>query len=155
MKKGLPGCGKGTALGIVRCALAPGLCNAATSVTNAQDALEGWRDAVRDHLARDSTRQIGHHHPKLATSVTGAFPEEGVMALCIHPTVSAPAALPTVQEPQAPDVTALRALVQQQLGWDDPQRLLDTFSQHVWPAVVMQEVLRDLNVTTVVPPTPC
>jgi hypothetical protein len=155
MKKGLPGCGKGTALGIVRCALAPVLCNAAVSVTNAQDALEGWRDAVRDHLARDPTQQIGRRHLKLATSVTRAFPEEGVVVSYIHPTVSAPTALPAVQEPQAPDITALGALVQQQLGWDDPQRLLDTFSQHVWPAVIMQEVLRDLNVTTVVPSTPC
>ena len=138
----------------MRCALAPGLCNAAVSVTNAQDALEGWRDTVRDHLAHDPTRQIGRHHPKLAASVTGAFPEEGVVASYIHPAVSACTALPAVQEPQAPDVATLGALVQQQLGWDDPQRLLDTFSQHVWPAVVMQEILRDLNVTTVVPPTP-
>ena len=130
----------------MRCTLAPGLCNAAVLVTNAQDALEGWRDTVRDHLAHDPTRQIGRHHPKLATSVTGAFPEEGVVVSYIHPAVSARTALPAVREPQASDVATLGALVQQQLGWDDPQRLLDTFSQHVWPAVVMQEILRDLNV---------
>ena len=154
-EKGLQGCGKGTTLGIVHCALAPALCNAAGLATGTQDILAGWQDAVCHHLTHDPTQQIGHRHLKPATSVTEAFPEEGVVVSYIHPMVSAAMALPAIREPQAPDVTALGALVQQQLGWDDPQHLLNTFSQHVWPVVVMQEILRDLKVTTVAPPTPC
>ena len=93
MEKGLQGCGNSTTLGIVCCALAPALCNAAGLATGAQDILAGWRDAVHHHLTHDPTRQIGCRHPKLATSVTEAFPEEGIMVLYIHPMVSAPMAL--------------------------------------------------------------
>ncbi|KIJ04897.1 hypothetical protein PAXINDRAFT_103975 [Paxillus involutus ATCC 200175] len=152
-EKGLPGCGKATALGMVRCGLAPALCAAAREVESSQDALKAWWESARHHLIDDPTGHLGCHHPKLAHNMPNPFPTPGVTTHYLRPALTPPNTLAAVPDPRSPNVTSLAELAQQLFGWDDAPTLLATFRRHVWGAVVVHDMLRDLKMTTTASPT--
>ncbi|KIJ07549.1 hypothetical protein PAXINDRAFT_26120, partial [Paxillus involutus ATCC 200175] len=85
---GLRGCGCNTALGLVRCGLAHGLCNATSNVPDVADSLRVWRRDVRDHLAHDPTKRIGRLRPTLARTLSDTFPDPNVVSSYLDPVVS-------------------------------------------------------------------
>ncbi|KIJ09571.1 hypothetical protein PAXINDRAFT_102221 [Paxillus involutus ATCC 200175] len=144
-KTGLYGCGQSTALGLVRCGLAHGLCSAVSDVLDVADSLCVWRRDVREHLACDPTQQIGRLYPALAHTLPDTFPEPNIVTSYLHPVVTGVDKLPTLLGPQPPNVPALAALTQELLGWEDPGKMLTMFQSTIWPAVVLKEMLLDLS----------
>jgi len=141
-KKGLPGCGRETALGLA-CCMNAGMLRAALGSNDLDQSLQHWRNAARYHLASDPTGEMGRSHPALARSLPGWFPEPCVVDLYAWPAVTPLAELPDLQFPTSPDVARLASLIQQLLGWDS-ERLVSTFRTAIWPAVVLHELLKDL-----------
>ncbi|KAG2745158.1 PIN domain-like protein [Suillus brevipes Sb2] len=142
-KKGLPGCGRETALGLVRCMDTSTLCDAVRGDNSPDQSLQRWRDAARHHLMSDPTGQMGRAHPALACSLPDSFPDLHVIDLYVKPAVTPLMELPVLHSPAPPDLAPLALLIHNLLGWD-AKRLVSAFRSTVWPVVVLHEVLEDL-----------
>ncbi|KAG1785019.1 PIN domain-like protein, partial [Suillus plorans] len=138
-KKGLPGCGRETALGLARCVDA-GVLRAAVCGNNLDGPLQQWRDTARYHLVDDPTGKMGRSHPALARSLPDSFPDPCIINLYAQPAVTPITKLPILQSPAPPDIAPLASLVQQLLGWES-KKVVSTFRSTIWPVVVLHEVL--------------
>ncbi|KIK75788.1 hypothetical protein PAXRUDRAFT_784521 [Paxillus rubicundulus Ve08.2h10] len=128
--KGLYGCGNNTALGLVQCSAGKGL----------RHALQLW-----NHLAHDSTKMMGRLHPSISASLPNTFPPLDTARLYLEPVVIPSVDVPPVGDPQPPNVHMLAVLVWELLGWEDRDKLLETFCSTIWPIVVLKEILLDLQ----------
>lgn len=147
--KGLHRCGSLTALGLVRCGVGDGLRRAlmyshSPSVQLRLDIFDDWRQELRDHLACDPSKKIGRLHPSLAAALPDSFPPLNAVKLYLEPVVAPIDGFP-IGDPQPPDVRVLAPLMQELLGWEDRDKILDAFRSVVWPAVVLKEILLDLR----------
>ncbi|KAG1875059.1 PIN domain-like protein, partial [Suillus tomentosus] len=83
-KNGLPGCGRETALGLVRC-MDNNMLRSAMHSGNQDLSLQRWRNIAEYHLASDPTGKMGRSHPALARSLSDSFPNPGIINLYAHP----------------------------------------------------------------------
>ncbi|KAG1817022.1 PIN domain-like protein [Suillus variegatus] len=141
-KKGLPGCGRETALGLA-CCVDAGVLRAAVCGNNLDGPLQQWWDTARYHLVDDPTGKMGRSHPALARSLPDSFPDPCIINLYAQPAVTPITKLPILQSPAPPDIAPLASLVQQLLGWES-KKVVSTFRSTIWPVVVLHEVLEDL-----------
>jgi len=79
----------------------------------------------------------------LADHVPDSVPNFDVWSAYLHPAVNDP--LVPVREPGVPDAGKVAATAVSLLGWEDANRLLDTFHGKVWPSIVSSELLQDLS----------
>ncbi|KIJ12483.1 hypothetical protein PAXINDRAFT_14683 [Paxillus involutus ATCC 200175] len=141
------------ALSMVHCGLAPLLCNAAWQVADTASALEAWRQEAKHHLAQDLLHKIGRRNPALSASMPEQFPSINTVRCYIQPCRNLGTCTSAIPDSQPPNLAALGQLMQELVGWNDSQRLLDQFRRHVWTAVIVHGVLCDLKVTPVGPST--
>ncbi|KIK73728.1 hypothetical protein PAXRUDRAFT_29230 [Paxillus rubicundulus Ve08.2h10] len=119
--QGLRRCGNNTALGLVRCGAGKGL----------HHALQ-----LRNHLAHDPTKMMGCLHPSIAASLPNTFLPLDTARIYLEPVVIPSVDVPPVGDPRPPN---------ELLGWEDRDKLLETFCSTIWPAVVLKEILLDLR----------
>ncbi|KAG1887198.1 PIN domain-like protein [Suillus subluteus] len=122
-KKGLPGCGRETALGLVHCMDTTTLCDAVRGDNSPDQSLQHWRDAARYHLMN-------------------SFPDPNVIDMYVKPAVTPLMELPVLHSPAPPDLAPLALLIHNLLGWEAKKLVM--FRSAVWPVVVLHEVLEDL-----------
>ncbi|KAF8133381.1 PIN domain-like protein [Boletus edulis] len=132
--EGLQGCGTSTALGLVQC----DVLASADSMPPEPGAFNQWRQVLCHHLVHDPTRAIGRLRPSVAASLSDSFPSPNIIQLYLRPAISATVDIPGIDVPHPPDLTALASLVRELLGWED----------HIWPAVILKEVLMDLSMVS-------
>ncbi|KAG1876347.1 PIN domain-like protein [Suillus subluteus] len=128
---GLPGCGRETALGLVRCMNTSVLRDAGCGRNLPDQTLERWRMDARYHLMDDPT------------ALPDSFPNQHILNLYAKPAVTPLTELPILHSPAPPDLAPLALLVQQLLGWD-PKKLVSSFRSNIWPIVVLHELLEDI-----------
>ncbi|KAG1875830.1 PIN domain-like protein, partial [Suillus subluteus] len=134
-QNGLPGCGRETALGLVRCMNT----NAGCGRNSPDQTLERWRMDARYHLMDDPTGEMGQAHPALARALPDSFPNQHILNLYAKPAVTPLTELLILHSPAPPDLAPLALLVQQLLGWD-PKKLISSFRSNIWPIVVLHEL---------------
>ncbi|KAG1793660.1 PIN domain-like protein [Suillus plorans] len=115
-KKGLPGCGRETALGLVRCMDNSTLCDAVRGDNSPDQSLQHWRDAAWYHLMSDPTGQMGRAHPALARSLPDSFPDVHVIDLYAKPAVTPLVELPVLCSLAPPDLAPLALLIHNLVG---------------------------------------
>ncbi|KAG2039816.1 PIN domain-like protein [Suillus americanus] len=143
-RKGLPGCGREMALGLVCCMDTTTLCDAVRGDNSPDQSLQCWRDTARYHLMNDPMGRMGRAHPALACSLPDSFPDPHVIDLYVKPAVTPLMELPVLRSPVPPDLAPLALLIHNLLGWE-AKKLVSAFRSTVWPVVVLHEVLEDLT----------
>ncbi|KAG1845803.1 PIN domain-like protein, partial [Suillus tomentosus] len=82
---GLPGCGRETALGLVRCMNTSVLRDTGCGRNLPDQTLEQWRMDARYHLMDDPTGGIGRAHPAIARALPDSFPNQHILNLYAKP----------------------------------------------------------------------
>lgn len=142
-QNGLPGCGRETALGLVRCMKTSVLRDAGCGRDSPDQMLKQWRTDAQRHLMNDPTGEMGRAHPALALALPDSFPDLHILNLYAKPAVTPLTELPILYTPAPPDLAPLALLIQQLLGWD-PKKLVRSFRSNIWPIVILHELLEDI-----------
>ncbi|KAG1745319.1 PIN domain-like protein [Suillus lakei] len=139
---GLPGCGPATAFGLARCGLGHSLHAAESRRQFHGPFRQSWREDMEHQLRYDPMSRVGRRNPALADNISDTVPNIDTWSAYLNPAVSEP--LVPVRQPGVPDVGKIAAAAVSLLGWEDADRLLNTFHNKIWPGVVTSELLQDL-----------
>ncbi|KAG1751765.1 PIN domain-like protein [Suillus lakei] len=133
---GLPGCGPATAFGLARCGLGHSLHAAESRRQFHGPFRQSWREDMEHQLRYDPMSRVG------PDNISDTVPNIDTWSAYLNPAVSEP--LVPVRQPGVPDVGKIAAAAVSLLGWEDADRLLNTFHNKIWPGVVTSELLQDL-----------
>ncbi|KAK0215562.1 hypothetical protein IW262DRAFT_1277857, partial [Armillaria fumosa] len=144
---GVPGCGIQTAAGIARTGIGKHLFNAleASEIGHYHHVASMWRQDLCTMLDAKGVGRLYSHHRSLASRIPSDFPKVSVLIQYLHPMTSTLENLPAPPSLGQPDLPRLSKLCEELFVWGHPMGIIKNFSHHIFPGLVIRELLQDLS----------
>ncbi|KAK0472840.1 PIN domain-like protein [Armillaria novae-zelandiae] len=132
--EGVPGCGIQTAAGIAQTGIGKQLFDAleVSEIGHYHQAASMWHWDLCTMLDTKGVGQLYSHHHSLASCIPSDFPKVSVLIQYLHPMTS------TLENLPSPPLLEL-------FVWGHPMGIIENFSHHIFPGLVIRELLQDLS----------
>ncbi|KAK0223278.1 hypothetical protein IW262DRAFT_1458280 [Armillaria fumosa] len=145
--EGVPGCGIQTAAGIAQTGIGKHLFDAleASEIGHYHHVASMWRQDLCTMLDAKGVGRLYSCHCLLASRIPSDFPKVSVLIQYLHPMTSMLENLPAPPSLGQPDLPRLSKLCEKLFVWGHPMGIIKNFSHHIFPGLVIRELLQDLS----------